>query len=277
MHCGNRNKHFPTTVTCCLFTNINTNFETLTNMPSLKEQLHEINWMFASLLDNLYDIMDDLSYIKWKLANRWNSTVNNNLIFDLFRTIGRFWNSLSTYCFSFHFILMSLQLSPLELPRLVVMPGVTDEMAQIFQNQPLFILGLCYFTYTSQHINRLQRETKQVRHEQAFLFNRIVEDEFEQKIRPLVIRHHRQFIHCQNQPYATTLSSNSDNSKEPPSAPSLWAIDKIVHQTIPHCWNQVVFPLEKPIFRQVLWFPNSFSHRNTKNLSSTLSVSLIKS
>jgi len=30
------------------------------------------------------------------------------------------------------------------------MPGVTDEMAQIFQNQPLFIFGLRYFTYTSQ-------------------------------------------------------------------------------------------------------------------------------
>jgi len=68
------------------------------------------------------------------------------------------------------------------------MPGVTDEMAQIFQNQPLFILGLLYFTYTSQHIDRLEREVEQARCEQVFLFDRIVEDGFEQKIRPLIIR-----------------------------------------------------------------------------------------
>jgi len=85
---------------------------------------------------------------------------------------------------------MYLQLSPLELAQLVVMPGVTDKMAQIFQNQPLFTLRLRYFTYTSQHINRLQRETEQARCEKAFLFDRIVEDRFKQKIRPLVIRHY---------------------------------------------------------------------------------------
>ena len=78
---------------------------------------------------------------------------------------------------------MSLLLSPHELARLVVMPGVTDEMAQIFHDQPLFILGLRYFTYTSQHIDRLEREVEQARREQAFLFDRIVEDGFEQKIR----------------------------------------------------------------------------------------------
>jgi len=77
---------------------------------------------------------------------------------------------------------MSLQLSPLELTQLIVMPGVTDKMAQIFQNQPLFILGLRYFTYTSQHIDRLEREVEQARCEQAFLFDRIIEDRFEQKI-----------------------------------------------------------------------------------------------
>jgi len=91
---------------------------------------------------------------------------------------------------------MSLQLSPLELARLVVMPGVTDKMAQIFQNQPLFILGLRYFTYTSQHIDRLEREVEQARREQAFLFDRIIEDGFEQKIQPLVIRNRRRLIHC---------------------------------------------------------------------------------
>jgi len=90
--------------------------------------------------------------------------------------------SLSTILLFLYFILMSLQLSPLELARLVVMPGVTDKMARIFQNQPLFILGLRYFTYTSQHIDRLEREVEQARHEQAFLFDRIVEDRFEQKI-----------------------------------------------------------------------------------------------
>jgi len=53
-------------------------------MPSLKEQQCEMNWMFASLLDELYDIMDELSYIKWKLVNRQNPTVNDDLIFDPF-------------------------------------------------------------------------------------------------------------------------------------------------------------------------------------------------
>jgi len=91
---------------------------------------------------------------------------------------------------------MSLQLSPLELARLVVMPSVTDKMARIFQNQPLFILGLRYFTYTSQHIDRLEREVEQARREQAFLFDRIIEDGFEQKIQPLVIRNRRRLIHC---------------------------------------------------------------------------------
>jgi len=128
---------------------------------------------------------------------------------------------------------MSLQLFPLELARLVVMPGVTDEMAQIFQNQPIFILGLRYFTYTSQHIDRLGREIEQARREQAFLFNRIVEDGFEQKIQPLIIRNRRQLIRYQNQLYATSLSSHSDESKEPPSALSSQAIDEIVHRTIP--------------------------------------------
>jgi len=123
---------------------------------------------------------------------------------------------------------MSLQLSPLELTRLVVMPGVTDEMAQIFQNQPIFILGLRYFTYTSQHIDRLEREIEQAQQEQVFLFNRIVEDGFEQKIRPLIIRNRRCLICCRNRPYATALSSHSDESEEPPSAPSSQAIDKIV-------------------------------------------------
>jgi len=190
--------------------------------------------MFASLLDELYDIMDELSYIKWELANGQNPTVNDDLIFDPFRIIGRFWKlHCQLYCFSSYFTLMSLQLSPLELARLIVMPGVTDEMAQIFQNQPLFILGLWYFTYTSQHIDRLEREVEQARHEQAFLFNRIVEDGFEQKIQPLIIRNHQQLIHCRNRPYATTLSSHSDKSEEPLSTPSSQAIDKIVHQTIP--------------------------------------------
>ena len=128
---------------------------------------------------------------------------------------------------------MSLQLSPLELARLVVMPGVTDKMAQIFQNQPLFILGLRYFTYTSQHIDRLEREVEQARREQAFLFDRIIEDGFEQKIQPLVIRNRRRLIHCWNWLYATTLSSHSDESEEPPSALSSQAIDEIVCQTIP--------------------------------------------
>jgi len=128
---------------------------------------------------------------------------------------------------------MSLQLSPLELARLVIMPGVTDKMARIFQNQPLFILGLQYFTYTSQHIDRLEREVEQARHEQAFLFDRIVEDGFEQKIRPLIIRNCRRLIRCQNRPYATTLSSHSDESEEPLSTPSSQTIDEIVHRTIP--------------------------------------------
>jgi len=57
-------------------------------MPSLQEQQREMNWMFASLLNELYDIMDKLSYIKWELTNGQNPTVNNNLIFDPFRTIG---------------------------------------------------------------------------------------------------------------------------------------------------------------------------------------------
>ena len=189
MHCGNRNKHSPTTVTHCLVTNNNTNFEIQNNMPSLQEQQREMNWMFALLLDELYDIMDELSYIKWELANRQNPTVNDDLIFDPFRTIGRFWKlHCQLYCFSSYFTLMSLQLSLLELARLVIMPGVTDKMARIFQNQPLFILGLQYFTYTSQHIDRLEREVEQARCKQAFLFNRIVEDGFEQKIRPLIIR-----------------------------------------------------------------------------------------
>ena len=128
---------------------------------------------------------------------------------------------------------MSLLLSPHELARLVVMPGVTDEMAQIFHDQPLFILGLRYFTYTSQHIDRLEREVEQARREQAFLFDRIVEDGFEQKIRPLVIRNHWRLICCRNRPYATTLSSNSDESEEPLSTPSSQAIDEIVRRTIP--------------------------------------------
>jgi len=68
MHRGNRNKHSPTTVTRCLVTNDDTNFE-FYNMPSLQEQQREMNWMFASLLDELYDIMDELSYINWELAN----------------------------------------------------------------------------------------------------------------------------------------------------------------------------------------------------------------
>jgi len=59
-------------------------------MPSLQEQLREMNWMFASLLDELYDIMDELSYINWELANGRNPTINDDLIFDPFRTIGRF-------------------------------------------------------------------------------------------------------------------------------------------------------------------------------------------
>jgi len=57
-------------------------------MPSLKEQQGKINWMFASLLDELYDIMDELSYIKWELTNGRDPTVNDDLIFDPFRTIG---------------------------------------------------------------------------------------------------------------------------------------------------------------------------------------------
>ena len=215
MHRGNRNKHSPMTVTHCLFTNNDTNFEIQNNMPSLKEQQREMKWMFASLLDELYDIMDKLSYIKWELANGQNPTVNDDLIFDLifdpFRTIGRFWKlHCQLYCFSFYFILMSLQLSPLELTRLIVMPGVTDKMAQIFQNQPLFILGLWYFTYTSQHIDRLEREVEQARHEQAFLFDRIVEDGFEQKIRPLVIRNRRWLICCQN---CSTLPSPTQSEQ----------------------------------------------------------------
>jgi len=189
--------------------------------------------MFALLLDELYDIMDKLSYIKWELANRRNPTVNDNLVFDPFRTIERFWNLLSTYCFSFYFILMSLQLSPLELTRLVIMPGVTDEMAQIFQYQPIFILGLQYFTYTSQHIDRLEREIEQAWQKQVFLFDRIVEDGFEQKIRPLIIRNCQHLICCRNWLYATALSSHSDESEEPPSTPSSQAIDEIVRQTIP--------------------------------------------
>ena len=128
---------------------------------------------------------------------------------------------------------MSLQLSPLELTRLVIMPGVTDKMARIFQNQPLFILGLQYFTYTSQHIDRLEREVEQARCEQAFLFDRIIEDGFEQKIRPLIIRNCRWLIRCWNQPYVTTLSSHSNESEEQLSAPSLQAIDEIVCRTIP--------------------------------------------
>jgi len=59
-------------------------------MPSLQEQQREMNWMFASLLDELYDIMDELSYINWELANGQNPTINDDLIFDPFRTIGRF-------------------------------------------------------------------------------------------------------------------------------------------------------------------------------------------
>jgi len=94
------------------------------------------------------------------------------------------------------------------------MPGVTNKMAQILQNQPIFILGLQYFTYTSQHIDRLEREVKQARQEQVFLFDRIVEDGFEQKIQPLIIRNRRRLIHCRNRLYATALSSHSDESKE---------------------------------------------------------------
>jgi len=59
-------------------------------MPTLEEQQREINQMFASLLDDLYDIIDNLSDIKWELANRQNPTLNDNIVFDLFRTIGRF-------------------------------------------------------------------------------------------------------------------------------------------------------------------------------------------
>jgi len=56
-------------VTRCLVTNEDTNFE-FYDMPSLlQEQQRKMNWMFASLLDKLYDIMDELSYIKWKLTN----------------------------------------------------------------------------------------------------------------------------------------------------------------------------------------------------------------
>jgi len=65
-------------------------------MPTLEEQQREINQMFASLLDDLYDIIDNLSDIKWELANRQNPTLNDNIVFDLFRTIGRFW-FLTTY------------------------------------------------------------------------------------------------------------------------------------------------------------------------------------
>jgi len=90
MHRGNRNKHSPMTVTCCLFTNDDINFEIQNDMPSLKEQQCEMNWMFTLLLDELYDIMDELSYIKWELANGRNPTVNDDLIFDPFRTIGQF-------------------------------------------------------------------------------------------------------------------------------------------------------------------------------------------
>jgi len=59
-------------------------------MPSLQEQQHKINWMFASLLDGLYDIMDELSYINWELTNGRNPTINDDLIFDPFQTIGQF-------------------------------------------------------------------------------------------------------------------------------------------------------------------------------------------
>jgi len=38
-----------------------------------------------------------------------------------------------------------------------------------------------------------------------------------------------------------------------------WSSKVAEKQVHPHCWHQVVFLLEKPIFRQVLWFPNSFS------------------
>jgi len=34
-----------------------------------------------------------------------------------------------------------------------------------------------------------------------------------------------------------------------------------------HCWRRVVFPLEKPIKRHILWFPKGLSHGNTKCVS----------
>jgi len=34
-----------------------------------------------------------------------------------------------------------------------------------------------------------------------------------------------------------------------------------------HCWHWVVFPPEKPIYRNVLWFLKGFSHGNTKGVS----------
>ena len=110
---------------------------------------------------------------------------------------------------------------------------MTNKLNQIFHDQPLFILGICYFTFTSQHIDQLQRETEQVQCKQAFLFDRLLKGNFEQMIKPLVVRNCRRLIHCQTHPYATSLSSHSTNSEQPPSAPSLQVIDDILDWTIP--------------------------------------------
>jgi len=50
------------------------------------------------------------------------------------------------------------------------------------------------------------------------------------------------------------------------------ALQKKGHKIHKHGWRRVVFPLEKPIKRHILWFPKGFSH-GKKNPRNTLCVS----
>ena len=124
---------------------------------------------------------------------------------------------------------MSLQLSPKELAKFLLIPLVPEQVAPLFQHQPSFTLGLRNFLFISQTITNLERELERQLREQHILFDSMQDSGLEPIIEPLIQKHRRERYPRRNHPYSrptcTTKSPSppSHSSKEtyyPPTSPS---------------------------------------------------------
>lgn len=114
-------------------------------------------------------------------------------------------------------------------------------------------MDLRHFTFVSQTIDNLERELKHQQTEQLVTFDRLKRANLEQKIKPLVERYRKCWIHCRSTPYERTTrlpSSSSLDSYSPPSSPCSVMINRLLARPatpIPKPLTRLLKPAPKPV------------------------------